>query len=122
VAICSWIPDVHAVLVTVGDILAFWIGSDRAIVQKASYEAAARRPDTLGLQGMCSWKEWSAGIRGLVGFCISMTLLVKGTKVHEGSDAQMVFSRSRRLSFWNTAQDEGHPAPLFFEIGEKYEV
>jgi hypothetical protein len=51
-----------------------------------------------------------------------MTLPVKGANVHEGSDAQIEFSRSRQLNLWNTAQDEGHLAPLFFEIGERYKV
>jgi hypothetical protein len=54
----------------------------------------------------------------LVGFCISMTLPVKGANVHEGSDAQIAFSRSRRLSFWNTAQDEDI-WPLCFSTLEK---
>jgi hypothetical protein len=63
-----------------------------------------------------------AGIRGLVSFCISMTLPVKGANVHERSHAQIEFSRSRQLSFWNTAQNEGHLAPLFFEIGERDKV
>jgi hypothetical protein len=66
----AWSCLPHAPATCEWRLSARFLSSRLTLVQKASYETAGRRPDTIGLQGMCSWKEWSAGIRDLVGFCI----------------------------------------------------